>query len=377
MASRLGAFGSAIAAGARARGLSRPVVVADRARWSVTDASVWQERTGRLFGCNFAPSTAGNQLEVWQAETFDPVTIDRELGFAASAVGMNSIRLYLHDLAWQVDPSGFLQRLDEVLDIAAQHGITVMPVLFDGIWDPEPRPGPQRPPRPGIHNSIWVQSPGAAVLSDRRRWPILRPYVEAVMGRFGNDRRVVVWDLFNEPDSFNPAYAHRDPAHKRRLVADLLEQVWDWAVEVNPDQPLTVGVYEFAQHHPERASQVARIALERSDVVSFHCYQGEAVLRRAIAGLRRFGRPVICTEWMGRPGSPVSLAAVFADEQVGAYTWGLVDGRTQTKYSWTSWYRRDKASRRWFHELLHPDGTPYDEQEAMAMRQASPRTDRA
>ena len=375
MASRIGAIAGAVAAGVKARGLSRSVEVLDRARWSRDEASSWQRRTPRLFGCNFAPSTAGNQLEVWQAETFDPVTIDRELGWAATLLGMNSIRLYLHDLAWQVDPTGFLQRLDEVLGIAASHGISVMPVLFDGIWDPEPRPGLQRSPRPGIHNSTWVQSPGAAVLSDRSRWAGLGDYVAAVMGRFGTDDRVVVWDLFNEPDSFNPAYAHRDAAHKRRLTAELLEQVWDWAVEANPDQPLTVGVYEQVQHHPERASRVARIAIERSDVISFHCYQGEAVLHQAIRRLGRYERPVICTEWLGRPVSPVRLARLFAAEEVGAYAWGLVDGRTQTKFSWTSWYRRDRATRGWFHELLHPDGTPYDEQEASVMRGASPRTD--
>lgn len=34
------------------------------------------------FGANFIPSTAINQLEMWQKETFDPTTIDRELGFA-------------------------------------------------------------------------------------------------------------------------------------------------------------------------------------------------------------------------------------------------------------------------------------------------------
>ncbi len=337
------------------------------------EAAAWADRTGWLLGCNFTPSTASNQLELWQAETFDPETIDQELGWAADVVGMNSIRLFLHDLAWLTDPQGFLDRLDHVLDLAAGHQISVMPVLFDGIWDPDPRPGPQREPRPRIHNSTWLQSPGATVVADRTRWASLRPYVEAVMERFATDPRVVAWDLWNEPDSPNFAWAHRDPAHKAELIGELLELVWDWAVEVDPAAPLTVGVYLFPKRHAERASAVARTAIERSDVISFHSYENEAGLVAAIDALARHGRPLVCTEWMGRPTSPVALARVLRDHNVGGYTWGLVDGRTQTKYSWTSWLRRDKPDAPWFHELLHPDGRPYDETEAALLREVSPR----
>lgn len=357
----------------RSRGLASPVRLQPRSRWPAEQARQWHQRTGWLLGCNFCPSTAGNQLELWQPATFDPETIDRELGWAAEVVGHNSIRLFLHDLAWQVDPDGFLDRVDQVLGIAAAHSISVMPVLFDGIWDPDPRPGPQREPRPGVHNSTWLQGPGATVLADRSRWDSLRPYVDAVLARFGQDPRVVVWDLFNEPDSPNPAYADRDPAGKRGLVADLLEQVWDWAEAADPLQPLTVGLFEFPQWHPERASQVARIALERSDVISFHCYEGRKGLLRAIEELGRHGRPLLCTEWMCRPRSPVGLAEVLREREVGAYSWGLVDGRTQTRYSWASWVRHDRPDRPWFHELLCGDGTAYDPAEAELLRQVSPR----
>jgi len=360
-------------AGARARGLGRAEPLRDRQRWSAEQAQAWGERTGWLLGSNFTPSTAGNQLELWQPETFDPETLDRELGWAAEVCGMNSIRLFLHDLAWLVDPAGFLDRVDRVLDLAAGHGISVMPVLFDGIWDPEPRPGPQRAPRPGIHNSTWLQSPGAAVVADRSRWESLRPYVEAVVGRFAADERVVVWDLWNEPDSPNYAFADRDPVHKRERIGELLELVWDWAVEVDPDAPLTVGVYLFPSREVERTTPVARTAIERSDVISFHSYEDEAGLVRAIDHLARHGRPLLCTEWMGRPTSPVSLARVLAERQVGAYVWGLVDGRTQTRFSWTSWIRRDRPDAPWFHELLHADGSPYDDAEAALLRELSPR----
>jgi hypothetical protein len=364
-----------IAAPLRGRGVVGGPPLQPRARWSSAHARRWAEGTPWLIGCNFTPSTASNQLELWQESTFDPETIDRELGWAAETLGLNSIRLFLHDLLWTVDGQRFLDRIDKVLAIADSHEIRVMPVLFDGIWDPNPRPGPQRAPKPGIHNSTWVQGPGAAVLADRSRWPTLRPYVEAVLERYGEDPRVVVWDLFNEPDSPNPAWARWDPPRKPALVAELLELVFDWAAAIDPVQPLTVGIFEAtASTHPERVSRVTRTALERSDVISFHSYSSEAGLNKTINRLEALGRPLLCTEWLGRPRSPVALARTLHDRGVGAWMWGLVDGRTQTRYPWTSWLRPGNAHTPWFHELLHADGSPYDAAEAALLRSLSPRS---
>lgn len=357
---------------ARAKGWVPSSPPKDRARWNRRRSERWHRSTGWLLGCNFVPSTASNQLELWQADTFDPDTIDRELGWASTTLGMNAIRLFLHDICWEVDGPAFLDRVDRVLDIAAGHGIRTLPVLFDGIWDPDPRPGPQRSPRPGVHNSTWVQGPGAAVLADRSRWPALRRYVDAVLERFGDDERVVGWDLFNEPDSPNPAWFRRDPRHKRRLVGELLEQVWDWAVEADPAQPLTVGVFLFPDSRaPWAVSPVARTAIERSDVVSFHCYGPAPVLERTIDLLASFGRPLLCTEWMARPRSPVALVEVLRRREVGAFTWGLVDGRSQTRYPWSTMVVRSSPERPWFHDLLHADGTPYDPAEALLLRRVA------
>ena len=107
--------------------------------------------------------------------------------------------------------------------------------------------------------------------------------------------------------------------------------------------------------------------------MSFHSYEPEPDLVRTIDRLERIGRPLLCTEWMGRPTSPVALASVLHDRGVGAFVWGLVDGRTQTRYPWTSWFRRTPADRPWFHELLHADGRPYDQGEVALLRELSPR----
>jgi len=274
---------------------------------------------------------------MWQADTFDLSTIDRELSWAAEQFGMNSMRVFLHDLLWQSDGEAFLDRVEQVLEVAHSHGITVMPVLFDGIWNPRPVVGRQRDPRPHLHSSTWLQSPGSAVLTNPERWDSLRPYVDAVLSRFAQDPRVVVWDLFNEPDSPNPAYRKFESARKPRLIACLLEQVFDWAAAVNPDQPLTVGICKGTKRGAERSGPAARVMFERSDVLSFHSYEGKKGLEESIRHLCSFGRPVLCTEWMGRPRSSVDLLEVLAQNNVGAFNWGLVDGRTQIKCPWTSW----------------------------------------
>jgi hypothetical protein len=343
--------------------------VTSTARWSVEQAREWHADTGWLVGCNFTPSTAGNQLEMWQAATFDPETCDRELGWAAS-LGMNCVRVFLHDLLWEVEEQGFLDRVESFLEIADSHGITVMPVLFDGVWNPNPRLGPQPDPTPGVHNSMWVQGPGAAVLSDPSRWPALKAYVDAVVTRFARDHRVGCWDLFNEPDQANAiSYPRDEIAHKARLTDQLLGQVFDWAQAVDPDQPLTAGVFVGVSGATERASSLNRTMLSRSDVISFHSYSPRKRLETSIAHLSAYERPLLCTEWLGRSvGSTVDLLEVFRQHDVGAFNWGLVDGRTQTKFPWTSWLRPSKTTDPWFHELLHPDGRPYSENEVELFR---------
>lgn len=339
--------------------------VESEARWSTVEASDWAERTGWLVGCNFMPSTAGNQLEMFQGDTYDPETIDRELGWAAG-LGMNSIRLFLHHLLPQVP--GFWERLDEVLDLAAGHGIGAMLVLFDGCWNPVSRLGPQPDSRPRTHNSIWLQSPGSEILSDPRRWDGLRGYVDEVVGRYGQDPRVQCWDVFNEPNGPEMNYWGSGTAQKYRLATELLDRVFDWTQAADPSQPLTAGVFLGTSGALERGDRINRIMLSRSDVITFHSYLDRRRLVDTIEHLLAYQRPVLCTEWMGRPRSTPDLIEVFARRQVSCYTWGLVDGRSQTRYPWSSWNKDVPEDAPWFHELFHGDGTPYDQRETDLFR---------
>jgi hypothetical protein len=342
------------------------------ARWSEQKASVWQARQPWLVGSNYIPATAINELEMWQAETFDPRTIDKELGWG-EGLGMNTMRVFLHDLAWQQDAAGYRERIDRFLAIAARHHIRPLLVLFDSCWDPFPEPGRQREPRPGVHNSGWLQSPGAKALQDPKEYARLEAYVTGVVGAFGHDARVLGWDVWNEPDNTNTSsYGPREPSNKVDLVMHLLPHVFNWARAAGAQQPLTSGVWKGDWSSDQRLSAMERIQLESSDVISFHNYDGGAEFEKRIQWLLRFHRPILCTEYMARGnGSTFQGSLPIAKKyKVAAINWGFVAGKTQTYLPWDSWQKPyvDREPAIWFHEIFRQDGTPYKQEEVDLIR---------
>jgi hypothetical protein len=338
--------------------------------WTVERAQAWWRGQPWRVGCNFVPSTAVNALEMWQADGFDPETLEREIGWAAD-LGFNLVRVYLHDLLWRDDADGLLRRADAFLELAACRGIGVAFVFFDDVWSPEPRSGRQPEPYPGRHNSGWVQSPGLAALAAYPRDAALRErlqgYVQGVMSRFAADDRVVMWDLYNEPGGY--------PSPGARPVGEaclpLLADVFDWAREVSPRQPLTSGLW-WSPLHPLPPA-IAALQLDRSDVVSFHHYGPAHELRDLCTRLRsQTERPLLCTEYLARPlGSRFEThLPIFRELGIGALCWGLVSGRTQTVFPWWSWFDEEPAPEPdvWFHDILRADGTPHDAAEVEFLR---------
>lgn len=346
---------------------------AQTVRWTEEKANAWYAQQPWLVGSNYVPRSAINQLEMWQAATFDPAMIEQEFTWA-EGLGMNTMRVFLHDLLWQQDAAGFTKRIDQFLTIAARHHIRPIFVLFDSCWDPAPHLGPQHPPIPGIHNSGWVQSPGAAALADEGQVPRLRAYVEGVISAFAKDERILAWDIWNEPGADNAgSYEKQELKNKAARVEALLPQAFAWARAANPTQPLTSAIYDvdlpadYSQFDP-----LQRIQLRESDVITFHNYTWPEKFRAEIAWLRRLRRPVICTEYMARSvGSTFdAILPIAKEEKVGAINWGFVAGKTQTNLPWESWrhpYIQEQPPV-WFHEVLRPDGTPYRQAEAELIR---------
>src|SRR5437899_5266228 len=236
-------------------GLCTSVLCAQTTRWPEQKANAWYAQQPWLVGSNYVPKSAINQLEMWQEATFNPEEIEKEFTWA-EAMGMNTMRVFLHDLLWQQDAAGFQKRLDQFLAIASRHHIRPLLVLFDSCWDPAPRLGKQHDPVPGVHNSGWVQSPGAKALANPAEVPRFKAYVQGVVGAFGKDDRILGWDVWNEPDNSGGGdYSKTElkPADKRARVAALLPQVFAWAREVNPSQPLTSGVWDVDISKDENA----------------------------------------------------------------------------------------------------------------------------
>jgi len=348
---------------------------AQQQRWSEEKANAWYAKQPLPVGSNYIPDDAINQLEMWQAATFDPKEIDRELGWA-QGLGMNTMRVFLHDLLWKQDPDGFKQRINTFLEIAAKHHIRPVFVLFDSCWDPNPKLGPQHPPIPGVHNSGWVQSPGRAALTDPAQYPRLKEYVQGVVGAFANDPRILAWDVWNEPDNTNDSsYGKEEPKNKVELVLNLLPQVFAWARAENPTQPLTSGIWRGDWSTPQTLSPMARIQINESDIISFHNYGWPENFAAAVHDLQQYHRPIICTEYMARGvGSTFdTILPIAVSNHVGAINWGFVKGKTQTNLPWDSWQRPYVLEQPpvWFHDIFYPDGKPYREREVEVIRKAT------
>jgi len=316
--------------------------------WSTTKAWAWYREHPWMSGANFIPSTAINQLEMWQADTFDPTTIDRELGWA-EGIGFNTMRVFLHSQAWQQDPKGFKQRVDTYLGIADKHHIQTIFVFFDDCWNKTSQVGVQPAPKTGIHNSGWLQDPGDPASRDSTTFIKLKPYVQDVITTFKADRRILLWDLYNEP------------GNSGKLVSSmpLLRNVFSWARAVNPTQPLSVGLWAW-----DYGALISFQALN-SDVITYHNYEDAPMHQRVIELLETHDRPLICTEYMARTRNSrfSTIMPLLKKQNVGAINWGLVDGKTNTKYQWDTPLADGSEPIEWFHEVFHRDGTPYRQDE--------------
>jgi hypothetical protein len=316
--------------------------------WSLEKANEWYKQHPGLAGANYIPANAINQLEMWQAETFDPATIDKELGWAES-IGFNTMRVFLHSIAWKQDPQGFKKRVDQFLGICAKHHIEPMFVFFDDCWNKLPKAGLQPAPKPGIHNSGWMQDPGQPASNDAGIYPELEKYVKDVMSSFAHDKRILLWDMYNEPGN----------SGKKDSSMVLLQKTFEWARSVNPDQPISAGLWDWS------FEKLNAFQALNSDIITYHNYDESAAHQRVIQLLKAFGRPLICTEYMARVRNSrfVNILPLLKKENVGAINWGFVSGKTNTIYAWDTPIADGSQPNEWFHDIFFADGRAYREDE--------------
>ena len=348
-------------------------ILAQTPRWTEKEAAEWYAKQPWLVGSNYIPSYAINQLEMWQEDTFNPTRIEIELGWAES-LGMNTLRVFLHDLAWQQDSSGFKRRIDRFLSIAKKHKIRPMFVLFDSCWDPFPVAGHQRPPRPGVHNSGWVQSPGAKALQDTAHYSRFLTYAQEVVQAFANDDRVLAWDVWNEPDNTNDSsYGKVEPRNKLELVQALLPRVFEFVRAGLPSQPVTSGLWHGDWSSPGKLTAMEKLQADLSDVISFNNYDKPEEFERRVQWLQAWRRPILCTEYMARGNGSTfqGTMPVAKKGKVAVYNWGFAAGKTQTWLPWDSWKQpyTDRQPPVWFHDIFKADGSPYRQDEVDFIRE--------
>lgn len=336
------------------------------ARWSKDRIDDWRRRTGWLLGCNYLPSYAVNFIEFWQRDRFDPRAIAAELQLAAST-GLNSLRVNLSYVNWKHEGDRHLQNADRFLELAAQAGLRVVLTPFDDCqFSGHPTEyGRQPDPLPGVHNSRANGSPGRERVLEWAADPSIEAYFKTVVERYRDDRRIVYWDLYNEPGNrmeFGAGESREfDPALEQKSL-ELLQKCFRWARAIDPVQPLSVAAWRVGDQRAGEApydNAIDRYALEHSDLISMHAYVPLERIQRLIEFAAQFDRPIVVSEWLGRAvGSRVEQQLpLLAENSIGSFHWGLVNGRTQTHLPWPF---LDVDSKEWFHDLYRADHSAWD-----------------
>lgn len=320
-------------------------------RWSEKQAQEWGEKTTWMAGCDYITSDAINQIEMWSKDTYDEKQIDKELTWA-EGIGMKTLRVYLSSVVYDNDAKGLKKRMDNFLSICQKHGIRPLFVFFDDCWNAESKYGKQPEPKPGVHNSGWVQDPSVSLRSDTAAlYPKMEKYVKDVLKTFGKDDRILLWDLWNEPGNSGHGLS----------TLPMLRRVVEWAREANPTQPVSIGLWKYTKDFaPLNAFQI-----ENSDIITYHNYNDSIDHKTCIKYLQMLNRPLVCTEYMARRNNSTfqTIMPILKREKVIAINWGFVSGKTNTIFAWDEPMPNVKEPRLWFHDIFRQDGTPFSQKE--------------
>lgn len=356
-------------------------------QWSKERIWDWYDKELWLRGCNFMGSDCANRIDQWQELGFEErlKTADRELKLAAET-GFNTVRLILEYIIWKEDHDAFMKRLDRYLNTAYKYGIRCMLVFGNDCMLPKDDPnshlhageqhfdiGYHGGRKRSQHSSLNTE-PGYSLLDEPDEVEHIYRWVEEIIDTYKNDPRVVVWDLYNEAGN----------TRRGELTKPHIKRFFEIARDVAPMQPLTSCVWRMNGDPNQKLADVERFALEHSDIISYHNYGDYVTNVKIIANLKRLGRPILCTEWLGRVqhNTVQEIFPLFFVEKIGCYNWGFVAGKYQTYEPWENIWEAYYSGRRidydftkWFHDLYRFNLRPYDPGEIDLIKDLSRRAD--
>jgi len=299
-------------------------------------------------GTNYTPAFCVNAVQLWH--DFRPGVIDKELAAAKEHFGLTTLRVYLHNIPYDAEKKEFLERIDRFLAICHRHGIRPGFVFFDDCWNHEGVALESLPPVKGRHNGRWAACP-QDVDRTEENLPRIQAYVEDVIRAHRDDRRVLWWEIFNEPNL------------KSEFSLRLRALAYQWAKGVEPIQPVISCWDDNAATDLVDAHNYSAHFTRWDRQTDLNPQKGTVFTE---AGARWYaprpsnGEPVEVIHWLRRrqaagryvPGVYLCWELMVGNSNCRWY-WGTEDGASEPTIPWCG--------------LLWPDGTPVSLAEAEAV----------
>lgn len=344
-------------------------------RWSEEKIWNWYNSRPWLRGCNYMSADCANRVDQWQEYGFEErfETTEEELKLMQQT-GFNTVRLIPEFIVWQQEHDGFMERFERYISLCHKYGISCMITLANDCMPPASETwrmttlgeqkydwgyhGGRKRSQHGVNRTMGPHP----FLDD----PVLREeyflMVCEIVTKYKDDERICIWDVYNEPGN----------SKRETVTLPILKRMFETVRKISPSQPLTCGVWRISGDENIPYDDIEQYSIDNSDVISYHCYKEYNDHIRIIKRLKKEGRPLINTEWLGRClGNDVfSLFPLFYLEKIGCYNWGFVAGKYQTYEPWDSTWQRyfdgtetNVDFTKWFHDLYRPNHRPYDPKE--------------
>lgn len=345
-----------------------------KTKWTCEQANAWYEKQGWLRGCNFIGSDCTNRLDMFQSYKAEEKlkTAERELALCQQ-IGFNSVRIWANFDVYYAEPESYMEIFDRYIELCAKYGQKVMVVLTHE--EDLPRGDVFVPKKMGEQEYALGEHQGRIPLSEEEaakppkhymEFPELRElYLDMVrrtVRKYAKDERIFCWNIYNEPGIY---------LGERSM--ELLRVLFDTVRQEDPIQPLCADIWRGIKNGDIRTEE-EKLALELSDVISFHSYQAYEKLVAEIRFHQKQNRPVFLTEWLHRinHNNIYEIYPLLYFANVGSYCWGFVVGKTQTHEPWPHlWRQWDKGEgdrydfTKWQHDLFRPNLRPYDPHEIL------------